>query len=213
MILFNFSDTVSFAAVITFPMTSFTFPNTSETTSAIFPNASFMVDHNLLTAFRNVSEFLYSATNPATNPATARTTIAIGLADIAAFNSHCPAAAALVATVQATVFAVEAAVTAAFFIFDAIPIFVAVVAAVSAAASAAVAVVFAAIFAITPATISLKFLYAFIVLDTPDTTFPSTTANGPTAATNNPTFMIVLCCPSSRFVNHDVNSLILSVSP
>ena len=180
-----------------------TFPNTFETTSAILPNASLTAVHNLLTAFRNVSEFLYKAMNPATSPAIARTTMPIGFADIAAFNNHCPAAAALVATVCASVAAVPADV-AVVLAADA------TVEAVSAAASAVVAAVLAATFAITFVTTSRIALNPLTAPLTPCPTLPRAMDSGAIAATNNPTLMIVCCCPSSSEPNHSHNALTLS---
>ena len=206
MILSSFSVTVSFASVIVLPTTSLTFPNVSEATSAIFPNASFTVVHNLFTAFRNVSEWLYSATNPATRPAIARTTIAMGFADIAALSSHCPAAAAFAATVWAIVAAVPA-VVAVVFAVDA------TVDAVSAAVSVTVAAVFPASFAIILGMMSRMVLYVSTAFFIPCPNFPTAMVAGAIAATNRPTLMIVCCCPSSSVPNHSHKVPTFSVNP
>ena len=199
MILFNLSVTTSFASVIAFPITSFTFPNTFETTSAIFPNTALMVAHNLLTAFRNVSEFLYKATNPATSPATAKTTHVIGLLNNAAVNALIPVVDAAVAAVSVPC-AVACAPVAAVLAADA------VADAASAAASAVVAAVFPASFVMTFPTTSRILLYVLTAVFIPCPNFPTAMDAGATAAVNRPTLMIVCCCPSFRFPNHSHNA-------
>ena len=107
----------------------------------------------------------------------------IGFASSAAANPFAAVVAAVVAVVAAICAAACAVVAAAL--------------AVDAAVSAVSAAVFATIFAITFGIASRINLYPSTAFLTPDDNFPTTTAAGPTAATNAPTLMVVCFCPSS----------------
>src|SRR5690625_661311 len=69
--------------------------------------ADLMPSHAAVTMFRNVSEFLYAATNAATSPTSAKTTIPIGLAARTALSAAWTAAAALVMACHALVTAIH----------------------------------------------------------------------------------------------------------
>ena len=205
LILFSFSATVSFAALMAFPMTSFTFPNTCPTTSptflnisSIFPNADFTVSQTLFTASLNCSLFLYKSTNHATSPAINPAIAKMG-------NAFIANPSAFVATVDAVVAVVDAAVATVCAAVAAVP-------AVSAAVPAAVAAVFAVIFAMMEEMPETKFCPALIVDEMPCANFPIPIAAGPTAAVNIPILSMVCCCPSSSEPNHSHNVCTFSVN-
>src|SRR5690606_12543528 len=98
-----------------------TFVNASDSAPPIRLARPFRNPHRLSTRFRNHSTFWYAHTTPAVSAASAPTTRKIGLADIAAFSSHCAAAINLVAAsvaIVATRWATSAAVWRAVFAAD-----------------------------------------------------------------------------------------------